>query len=76
MAALRSAWEAWKKFSLIFGTFMSRVILTVIYFTAVLPWGAGIRLFGDPLDIRRASSNGWKPHPASQSTLKEFLRQF
>ena len=55
---------------------MSRVILTVIYFTAVLPWGAGIRLFGDPLDIRRASSNGWKPHPASQSTLKEFLRQF
>ena len=76
MAALRSAWEAWKKFSLVFGTFMSRVILTVLYFTAVMPWGACIRLFGDPLDIKHAHANGWKAHPRSQSTLKEFLRQF
>ena len=76
MPALRSAWNAWMRFSLVFGTFMSRVILTVIYFTVVMPWGAGIRLFGDPLEIKRAHAHGWKANPKSPSTLKEFLRQF
>ncbi len=75
MAFLKSLWEGWKKFSILFGTFMSRLVLTVIYFTVFFPWGVGVRLFSDPLDIKH-QTNGWKSHPKSQSTLKEFLQQF
>jgi hypothetical protein len=48
------AWNAWKAFARRMGNFQSRVLMAFIYFVIVLPFGLGVRLLGDPLEIRRA----------------------
>jgi len=50
---LKRFWEAWKRLAHRIGDFQARVILTVLYAVLVLPFGLVVRLFGDPLRIRR-----------------------
>ena len=54
MNLLKSAWNLWKRFGLFMGNLFGRIILTIFYFTIYLPFGLGVRLFGDPLAIRQA----------------------
>lgn len=54
MDILRTAWELWKRFGLFMGNIFGRIILTIFYFTIYLPFGLGVRLFGDPLKIKHA----------------------
>jgi len=35
------------------GNFMNRLILSLFYFVIVLPFGLGVRLFSDPLRIKK-----------------------
>ena len=76
MAFLKLLWELWKKFAYAFGTFMSRVILTIMYFTVIMPWGVCIRIFSDPLNIKTFSQSGWKSHTKPPTTMQEITRQF
>jgi hypothetical protein len=50
---LRRMWEAWKRLAHRIGNFQARVLLTLFYAVAILPWGLIVRLFADPLRIRR-----------------------
>ena len=50
---LKSLWGAWKRLARRLGDFQARVLLTVIYAFLILPFGVLLRLFGDPLRIRR-----------------------
>jgi len=50
---LKRLWEAWKRLAHRIGDFQARVILTVLYAVLVLPFGLVVRLFSDPLRIRR-----------------------
>ncbi len=54
MQLLRQAWKLWKRFGLFMGNIFGRIILTIFYFTLYLPFGLGVRLFGDPLNIKHA----------------------
>ena len=59
---LRKLWEAWKRLAHKIGNFQARVLLTVIYAVIVLPFGLLVRLFADPLRVRRRPE-GWLNHP-------------
>ncbi len=50
---LKRLWEAWKRIAHAIGNFQARVLLTLLYAVLVLPFGLAVRLFADPLRIRR-----------------------
>ncbi len=57
----------------IFGRFMSRVWLTVLYFTLVLPWGVVARLRAG----RAASPRpAWSARPEATEDMTKARRQF
>ena len=77
MAILKLLWEKWKAFSEIFGNFMSRVILTVLYFVILLPYGIGMRMFADPLELKpRPADSGWRAFPRDQNPEINLTQQY
>lgn len=57
MDILNIIWRRWKRIAQFLGDWITRVLLTIFYFSIFLPFGLGVRLWGDPLAIRRP-----KPH--------------
>jgi len=41
------------------GNFMNRVVLSIFYFVVVLPFGLGVRLFSDPMKIKKKRLSNW-----------------
>jgi hypothetical protein len=73
---LKKAWAAWKKVGHFIGNVVGRVVLTILYFTVVLPFGVGVRLFGDPLAIKpKGGSSFWHHRPEVKDSLEEARRQ-
>ena len=73
---LKKAWSAWKKFGQFIGDIVGRIVLTVLYFTVVLPFGVGVRLFGDPLAVKPTSRPSfWHTRPELKDSLDEARRQ-
>jgi hypothetical protein len=50
---LKRFWEAWKRVAHHIGNFQARLLLTLLYGVLVFPFGVLVRLFGDPLRIKR-----------------------
>ncbi len=76
---LRDLWNRWLVLAQKIGKFQSRIVLTVVYFVFVLPFGLGVRLFADPLQIRRGSSrpqSDWRARQPSDVDLDASYRQF
>jgi hypothetical protein len=38
---------------------MNRVVLSIFYFVVVLPFGLGVRLFSDPMKIKKKRLSNW-----------------
>jgi hypothetical protein len=76
MQVLRRIWAAWKRVGQFIGDWVGRVVLTVFYFTIFLPFGLGVRLFSDPLRLRRAEGAHWLPRTTTDRTLDDARRQF
>ena len=78
LAPLLRLWEAWKSFARAMGGFQSRILLGLFYFLIVTPFGIGVRVFGDPLLLRRARrSSNWVPRSeATEAGLNEARKQF
>lgn len=77
MTWAKKAWDGWMIFADHFGRFMSGVILTLLYFTVVLPYGLAIRFFGDPLAIKSPpGDSNWKPLPQNTETLEVYRKQY
>jgi len=68
MATLKKIWEGWKRVSRVIGNFQARVLLTILYFTVVLPFAIGVSLFSDPLRIKHRPTS-WLDHPPIPTTL-------
>ncbi len=69
-------WEGWKAFGQFLMDWTARVALTFFYFTIFLPFGVGVSLFADPLQIKTRSSSFWQARQTGDRNLKEALRQF
>jgi len=63
---LRAALEAWRTVARKIADIQSRVILALMYFVVMAPFALIIRLFKDPLELRRAP--GWHPLPPGGET--------
>ena len=72
---LRKFWEGWKRFGVFLGDMIARVLLTLLYFTLVLPFGLWVRFFGDPLGIKSPPSGLWAGRKSGDKTLEDARRQ-
>lgn len=74
MSILRQIWEWWKPVGQLIGDFIGRMVLSLFYFTVFAPFGLGVRLFGDPLDIRRRSEIGWIKRSSASASIDKARR--
>ncbi len=71
MNILRQIWEWWKPVGQAIGDFIGRVVLSLFYFTLFVPFGLGLRWFGDPLDIGGRSRSNWLEKTTPESTVQD-----
>jgi hypothetical protein len=76
MEALRKFWHAWKRFGQFIGDQLGRVVLTIFYFTLFMPFGLGVKYFGDPLALRPVSDPKWLERKTQDLTLDDSRRLF
>ena len=74
---LRALWQGWLIIARKIGYFQSQLILALVYFVVVAPFALAVRMFKDPLNLRRGGSWNWfsqddRPTP----TLDWLKRQF
>ncbi len=69
-------WRGWKEFGHLLGDWLARVVLTIFYFSVLIPFGIGVRLLSDPLHIKTKKTPFWRPRTTGDQELKEVLRQF
>lgn len=74
MEFLKKVWAVWKRFGQLIGDFVARIVLTVFYFTIFMPFGIGVRLLGDPLNIDASLPTNWLKRGKSDSTLEGARR--
>jgi hypothetical protein len=74
---VKKLWAKWKAFAQIVGDFQARILLTLIYFIIVTPFGVLVRVLSDPLKLKHTPhSSTWFPKPAEGATLENARRQF
>ena len=74
---LRRWWEGWKSFAAEMGNYQGRVLLAFFYFVVVMPFGVSLRLFGDPLRLRRVDgSSSWLEREPGGQGLQSAREQF
>ncbi|MCP4536132.1 MAG: hypothetical protein GY832_03205 [Chloroflexi bacterium] len=71
---LGQIWLAWKRIGQIIGDWIARIILTVFYFSIFVPFGLGVRLFGDKLAIKHKHSPQWLEYVTHDLTLDDARR--
>ena len=76
METLRKAWQAWKRIGQFIGDAIGRVVLTVFYFTLFMPFGLGVRFFGDPLTMKVRGHSKWLERTTKDLTIEDTRRLF
>jgi hypothetical protein len=74
-SSLQRLWQAWKRFGQIVGDLIGRIVLTLFYFTIFMPFGLGVRLFGDRLDSKGRHRPHWLSRQTRDLTLDDARRQ-
>ncbi len=72
---IRAAWDRWKIIGEVYGDFQGRLFAVLFYCTIFVPFAVGVRLFSDPLHLRRAPRR-WLDRAPVVSTLDEARKQF
>ena len=76
MQALRKVWQTWKRFGQFMGDLIGRLVLTVFYFTLFMPFGLGVRFFGDPLAMRPRGPSKWLEGTTKDLTVDDTRRLY
>lgn len=71
---LKLAWDRFTVIASIVGDVQGRVIVTLFYFTILVPFGIGARLFSDPLRLR-SSAPAWQVREPVASEIDHARRQ-
>jgi Saxitoxin biosynthesis operon protein SxtJ len=76
--AARAFHNAWMKFASILGYINSRVLLFLLFYLVITPYGLIAKLFGRDVLNRRAKSREsyWIPRENSRQTKEQFERSF
>ena len=76
VTAIKDFWHGWKAFGQFMGDWLARVVLTIFYFSVLVPFGIGVRLFADPLHIKTLPSEYWRKRVTGDQKLEDVRRQF
>ena len=76
MEILKKVWHTWKQIGQWIGDQLARVVLTIFYFTLFVPFALGVRIWGDPLDIRQTRAANWLDRKTNDLTLDDSRRLF
>jgi hypothetical protein len=72
----KKLWRGWLRFGHFMGDIVGRVVLTVFYFTIMLPFSLIVTLFSDPLDVKKDKAPAWHARTTGDRNLEEARRQF
>ena len=73
---LRQLWTRWKAFGQKIADLQARLILTLVYFIVVLPFGLVVRWLSDPLVVKsNPRQTMWFPKHVDEPTLENARRQ-
>jgi hypothetical protein len=73
----RRFWQGWQRFGKKVADVQARVLLSIVYFTVVMPFGIAVRLLADPLAIKPGRRRGWIDRaPDTGTPLVRAGRQF
>ena len=73
----RLGWSRWRTLSQKAADLLARIILTVFYFTAVVPFGVARTWLADPLRLRPSNQpRHWLPRQTRDRTLDDARRQY
>ena len=73
----KNFWLKWKDLSGRIGSFQSRLVLSYFFFLFVTPFGLAVKIFRDPLRIkRREKTSYWLSRPETASGLEQSRKQF
>ena len=54
------------------GTLCAHILLTIFYFTLLVPFGLAVRLLGDPLRLRASNTHSfWVKRETGEPSLKD-----
>lgn len=73
---IKNFWRGWKAFGQFLGNWLARVVLTFFYFTIFVPFALGVRLFSDPLQIKKRPAELWRPRATGDQKFEDVARQF
>jgi hypothetical protein len=76
MSFLGRFWQAWKRVGKFIGDFIGRLVLTIFYFTIFLPFGLGVRILGDPLDMKSKRRIQWLERSTRDLSINDVRRLF
>jgi len=76
MEILKKFWSGWMRFGHFMGDIVGRVVLTIFYFTIMLPFSLIVTLFSDPLDMKKDKAPAWHARTTGDRTLDDARRQF
>jgi len=72
----RQVWHRWSYSTRKIGDYQSRALIAFLYFTVVLPFGLGYRIFGNPLKTRQSPTDtSWHKWEISSETIDDARRQ-
>jgi hypothetical protein len=75
--ALRRFWTEWQKLAADIGDFQARLVLTVFYWTVMLPFGLLVRLVLRPMQTRPVpGAIRWLPRATPVPGLPGVQRQY
>lgn len=70
-------WGRWKVVAHVIGNFQARLLLSLLYFVLIPPFGLLVRILMDPLQLRRRSRESfWLATPPKGQSLSDARRQF
>jgi len=74
---LKRLWNWWKPIAEKIGNFQARIILSVFYFIFVTPIALGVKLFSDPLRMKKINQGSWWiPREEREDSIEGAEKQF
>jgi len=74
MNLLRRVWNLWVPIGHFIGNWIARTVLTIFYFTILLPYGLGVRFLSNPLSIKKPLRVSWSERTPVGTDLEKCRR--
>lgn len=72
----KNGWQRWLDISQKAANILGRIVITIFYFTLMLPFSIGVTLFGDPLMLKQSPSRYWDTREDTNNDLAAARQQF